>query len=75
MQAIDLAADRETVVLQDGTAQWLTFTLDRETALIVSAYGELVGVDAKLALFSRDGAVVAQADDRDGSVDARLGPV
>ena len=75
MQAIDLAADRETVVLQDGTAQWLTFTLERETALMVSAYGGLVGVDAKLALFSRDGAVVAQADDMDGSVDARLGPV
>ncbi|WP_405403786.1 hypothetical protein [Paracoccus sp. Ld10] len=75
MQKIDLSADRETVVLQDGTAQWLSFTLDRETALMISAYGELVGIDAKLALFSRNGAVVAQADDTDGSLDARLGPV
>ncbi|WP_411838659.1 hypothetical protein [Paracoccus sp. ME4] len=75
MQQIDLAADRETVVLQDGSAQWLSFALERETALVVGAYGALVGVDAKLALFAQDGSVVADADDTDGSLDARLGPV
>lgn len=75
MQAIDLAASAETVVLQDGSAQWLTFTLERETALIVSAYGGLVGVDSRLALFDRAGAVVAEDDDSGGDTDARLGPV
>lgn len=75
MQQIDLATDRETVVLQDGSAQWLSFALERETVLVVGAYGALVGVDAKLALFAQDGSVVADADDADGSLDARLGPV
>ncbi|MCG6111835.1 MAG: PPC domain-containing protein [Paracoccus sp.] len=75
MQTIDLAATPETVVLQDGSAQWLTFTLERETALVVSAYGGLVGVDSKLALFDRSGAVVAQDDDSGGNTDARIGPV
>ncbi|WP_265500611.1 hypothetical protein [Paracoccus beibuensis] len=75
MQPIDLAADAQTIVLQDGSAQWLTFTLERETALIVSAHGGLVGVDSKLALFADNGTVVAQDDDSAGELDARLGPV
>lgn len=75
MQTIDLTADRETVVLHDGSAQWLSFTLERETALVVSAYGGLVGVDSKLALFDRSGAVMAQDDDSGSNTDARIGPV
>lgn len=75
MQTIDLTTTAETVVLQDGSAQWLDFTLERETALVVGAYGGLVGVDAKLALFGENGAVVGQDDDSAGGTDARMGPV
>ncbi|CAM3561783.1 DVUA0089 family protein [Paracoccus nototheniae] len=75
MQTIDLTTTTETVVLQDGSAQWLDFTLERETALVVGAYGGLVGVDAKLALFGENGAVVGQDDDSAGGTDARMGPV
>lgn len=75
MQEIDLARDAQTVVLQDGSAQWLSFAVARPTMLIVSAYGALVGVDSRLALFGPDGAVVAQNDDIEGGLDARVGPV
>lgn len=75
MQRIDIAATPETVVLHDGTAQWLVLTLDRETVLIVTAHGSLVGVDSKLALFGPSGGLVAQDDDGSGTVDARIGPV
>lgn len=75
MQEIDLEGVSETVVLQDGSAQWLSFSLERETALVVGAYGGLVGVDAKLALFGETGAVLGDDDDSAGGTDARIGPV
>lgn len=62
MQDIDLTTTSETVVLHDGSAQWLRFTLATETALRIGAHGQLVGVAPRLALFGADGGVVAQTE-------------
>lgn len=75
VQQIDLASVGQTVVLQDGAAQWFGFSVEKPTVLIVDAYGALVGVDPKLVLFAANGAQKAENDDHGGTVDARLGPV
>lgn len=75
MQELDLTRDRETVLLHDGSAQWLAFEVERPSVLIVDAFGQSVGVDSKLALFGPNGALVAENDDANGSTDAQLGPV
>lgn len=75
MLTLELPRDRETVVLHDGTAQWMRFGLDRQTMLVVSAHGALTGIDTKLALFGPTGAVLAANDDSGETTDSRLGPV
>ncbi|MGP9804423.1 DVUA0089 family protein [Paracoccus sp. NSM] len=75
MQDIDLTRDRETVLLHDGTAQWLALTIERPSVLIVDAFGSATGVDSKLVLFGPNGAQVAVDDDGGENTDARLGPV
>ncbi|MTD99458.1 hypothetical protein GIY56_04050 [Paracoccus sp. YIM 132242] len=75
VQAVDLARQKQTVVLHDGAAQWLGFDLDQPTVVIVSAYGSLVGADPRLVLFAASGALEAENDDVDGGTDARVGPV
>ncbi|WP_022706626.1 hypothetical protein [Paracoccus zeaxanthinifaciens] len=75
MQALEFPRDRETVVLQDGTAQWLTFTLEEETMVVVNAYGMMTGVDTNLALFGPGGAALEQNDDHGEGTDSQLGPV
>lgn len=72
VQALDLAQVRDTVVLHDGAAQWLSFALERPSVLVVDAYGQAVGVDSKLALFGAAGQLVAENDDADGGTDAQL---
>ncbi|MFC3169774.1 hypothetical protein ACFOD7_17120 [Paracoccus fontiphilus] len=75
VQSVDLTRQKQTVVLHDGTAQWLGFDLDQPTVVIVSAYGSLVGADPRLVLFAASGALEAENDDVDGSTNARVGPV
>lgn len=75
MQEIDLARDRETVLLHDGTAQWLVFAVERPGVIIVDAFGTSSGVDSKLSLFGPNGALLARDDDGGRDLDARLGPV
>ena len=75
IQSLDLAQQRQTVVLHDGAAQWLGFDLDQPTVVIVSAYGTLAGADPRLVLFAAPGAMAGENDDADGGTNARLGPV
>ena len=76
VEKINLAEIRQTVLLHSGKAQWIGFELDQPKVITVDAYGSLVGVDTKLALFSTAGAVVAENDDQgNGTTDAKLGPV
>lgn len=75
VQALDLAQQKQTVILHDGAAQWLGFDLDRPTVLVVNAYGSLAGADPRLVLFAATGALEAENDDVDGGTDARVGPV
>ncbi len=75
VQAIDLAKESETLVLHDGSAQWLAFDIPEETVLIISSFGQLTGADTRLTLFGASGIPVATADDSDSGLDARLGPV
>ncbi|RJL20129.1 DVUA0089 family protein [Paracoccus siganidrum] len=75
VQQIDLASIGQTVVLQDGSAQWFRFQIEAPTVLIVDAYGSLAGVDPKLALFATSGALAGQNDDHGGTTDAKLGPL
>ncbi|MDM7459367.1 MAG: hypothetical protein P3W94_008465 [Paracoccus sp. (in: a-proteobacteria)] len=75
MQQIDLGRDRETVLLHDGTTQWLVFGVERPSVIIVNAIGNSSGVDSKLLLFGPDGALLASDDDGGQDLDARLGPV
>ncbi|MBU2958071.1 DVUA0089 family protein [Paracoccus sp. 1_MG-2023] len=74
MQQLEFPRDRETIVLQDGTAQWLSFTLDQSTMMVIHAHGTLTGVDTQLTLFGPDGAVIAQDDDGGSDTDSKLGP-
>lgn len=75
MQELDLARDRETVLLHDGSAQWLSFEMPAAGVLIVDAFGQSVGVDTKLALFGPNGALLGENDDANGTTDAQLGPL
>ena len=75
VQDLDLATQKQTVVLHDGAAQWVGFDLDQPTVVIISAYGGLVGADPKLVLFAPNGALAGENDDSDGGTDARLGPI
>ena len=75
VQALDLARQKQTVVLHDGAAQWLGFDLDQPTVVVISAFGSLVGADPRLVLFAASGALEAENDDVDGGTDARVGPV
>lgn len=72
VQAVDLTKVRDTVVLHDGAAQWLGFSLEGPSVLVVDAYGQAVGVDSKLALFGAAGQLVAENDDANGGTDAQL---
>lgn len=75
VQMIDLVKEPETVLLHDGGAQWLSFELSDETVLSVASFGQLTGVDTRLALFGASGIPVATADDSTTGTDAVLGPV
>ncbi|MGL5010088.1 MAG: hypothetical protein ACRC6I_09410 [Paracoccaceae bacterium] len=75
VQAIDLAKEKETMMLHDGAAQWLAFDIPEETVLIVSSFGQLTGADTRLTLFGASGIPVATADDSEAGLDAKLGPV
>lgn len=75
MQDIDLTTTSETVVLHDGSAQWLRFSLGAETALRISAHGQLVGVEPRLALFGADGGVAAQSESLMTGQPVAMGPV
>ncbi|MFN3275052.1 MAG: DVUA0089 family protein [Paracoccus sp. (in: a-proteobacteria)] len=75
VQALDLTRDRETVLLHDGSAQWVTFEMPAPGVLIVAASGQSVGVDTKLALFGANGMLAGENDDANGTTDAQLGPV
>jgi hypothetical protein len=75
VQGIDLAKETERTVLHDGGAQWLAFDVAEDTVLIVSAFGQLSGADPRLVLFGPKGQPVSDADDSEGGLDARLGPV
>ncbi|MDM7459961.1 MAG: hypothetical protein P3W94_011585, partial [Paracoccus sp. (in: a-proteobacteria)] len=75
MQQIDLGRDRETVLLHDGTTQWLVFAVERPSVIIVDAIGNSSGVDSKLLLFGPDGALLSSDDDGGQDLDARLGPL
>jgi hypothetical protein len=75
VQAIDLAKESETLVLHDGTAQWLAFDIPEEIVLIVSSFGQMTGADSRLVLFGPRGLPVLEADDSEAGLDAKLGPV
>lgn len=75
VQELDLIGTRDMVVLQDGSAQWFRFSVETPSVVIVDAYGALVGGDPKLVLFGAGGQVVAENDDYEGGLDAKLGPV
>jgi hypothetical protein len=75
VQAIDLTKEADTVLLHDGAAQWLAFDIPADTILIASASGGQSGADPRLVLFGPKGLPVLEADDSDGTLDAKLGPV
>lgn len=75
MKQIDIKAEPNIVALSDGNAQWFTFDLDKQSVLIVNAYGSILGVDTKLNLFASNGATVGSNDDSNDSTDAQLGPL
>lgn len=74
VEQIDLAEGRK-VALLGGTANWSSFELDQPTVVIIEAFGKIVGVDTKLALFAPNGSVPAENDDTDESTDSRIGPI
>ena len=71
---MDLNTGRETVALVGGAARWFGFSVDRRTAVMISAYGT-GGSDPHLALFAADGRSLEQADDSNDTLDPQLGPV
>jgi hypothetical protein len=75
VEAIDLAKASETLLLHDGAAQWLAFDIPEDTVLTIDSFAQLNGADTRLVLFGPRGLPVAQADDSEASLDARLGPV
>ncbi|MCZ0961598.1 PPC domain-containing protein [Paracoccus benzoatiresistens] len=74
VQQID-PSQKQSVILHDGTAQWMALDLDQPTVLIIRGYGSFAGSDPRLVLFAASGALEAENDDVDGGTDARLGPV
>ncbi|TWI29253.1 DVUA0089 family protein [Paracoccus sulfuroxidans] len=75
VRELNLAEVKQEVALLGGQAQWYSFEVATPTVVIVEAFGSLLGVDPKLALFSGNGQAVADNDDYNNSNDARLGPV
>ncbi|MDN5569291.1 MAG: hypothetical protein L0G27_11205 [Paracoccus sp. (in: a-proteobacteria)] len=75
MRQLDLKTEPNLVALSDGTAQWFTFDLAKESVLIISAYGAILGVDTRLTLFDSNGASMGMNDDSDSGTDAQLGPL
>lgn len=71
---LDLSKPAHTPVLLGGSAQWFSFELDRNSVVVIEAYGSLSGADPKLALFGSNGAVLAENDDFGDSRDSRLPP-
>lgn len=74
VEQIDLAEGRK-VALLGGTAHWSRFELDQPTVVIVEAFGQIVGVDTKIALFAPNGSVAAENDDGENGTDSAIGPV
>ncbi len=74
VEAIDLGV-KQTVLLHDGGAKWVSFEVAKPTVILIDGYGSLVGVDTQLALFAETGAPIADNDDHDGSTDSKIGPV
>ncbi|MBC9246958.1 DVUA0089 family protein [Paracoccus sp. 11-3] len=75
VEQFDLKTKRQTVLLHNGGAQWLTFQLDAPAVVVMNAYGSLLGADTKLALFSEQGAVMGENDDSESGTDSKLGPI
>lgn len=74
VEAFDLAK-KQTVLLHDGGAKWVSFEVAKPTVVMIDGYGALVGVDTQLALFAENGAPIANNDDQGGNTDSKLGPV
>lgn len=74
VEAFDLSK-KQTVLLHDGGAKWVSFDVAKPTVLVVDAYGALLGVDTQLSLFAENGTPVANNDDYGDSTDSKLGPV
>lgn len=77
VEQFDLKTERQTVLLHNGGAHWLSFQLDAPGIVVMNAYGSLLGADTKLALFSEQGAVMGENDDNDSgsNTDSKLGPI
>lgn len=76
VEQFDLKTERQTVLLHNGGAQWLSFQLDTPSVVVTNAYGSLLGADTKLTLFSQQGAVIGENDDNiSGNTDSKLGPI
>jgi len=75
IKQIDIKAEPNIVALSDGGAQWFTFDVEKQSVLIVNAYGSILGVDTKLSLFASNGATVDSNDDANDSTDAQIGPL
>lgn len=74
IEPLDLTAKDPTVALLGKDALWYSFDLDRETVVMITAYGKLAGADTKLALFDSRGQPISENDDTNASTDAQLGP-
>lgn len=75
IKQIDIKAEPNIVALSDGNAKWFTFDVDKQSVLIVNAYGSILGVDTKLSLFASNGATMGSNDDSNNGTDAQLGPL
>lgn len=75
IEAFDLKSKEPTVALLGKDALWYSFDLDRETVVMITAYGKLAGADTKLALFDSRGQPISENDDTSAGTDAQLGPL
>lgn len=75
VEELDISKEKQRTVLNDGNANWLLFSIEKTTAVLIEAHASVAGGDPKLVVFDEFGRLQGENDDGENGLDSYLGPL